>query len=584
VAIKERYALRAGDGSRWPKGKPLIAYGNVATGYAGTLHFTSSDPQAILPLDYTFTAADQGTHTFAVTLKTAGTQTVTAADSANAAIQSHGSLQVNPGAVTQFSLTASATLGAYDPYGNLVWSVPNVASYTVTSSGDVAVMDQSGTFDYCTAAGTAWSVGANSAYAVTPGGNILLDHGGTLLYYTPGGTQQWNVPNVASFAVAPNGDVLVMQPTGSAGTSVAGSQLGFTIAAYTPQGNLDAAFLDTLHFSSSDPLAVLPADYAFAPADGGTHAFAVTLRTAGTQTVSVSDTANSSTSLSTSLQVVPAAASSLVLSGLPAAQTAGAAAAFTVTARDAYGNVATGYTGPVHFSSTDKQPVLPANYSFTAADQGRHTFSVTFKTAGTQSVTATDSANAAITGPTSLQISPADASRFALSAPSTPEAAAPASVTLTAYDPYNNVATGYTGTIHLTSTDAKAVLPANYTFTAADGGVHVFSATLETAANQTITAADTVNTALKSQASVKVSPAALSQFKVSAPASATAGTAVSVTVTAQDAYGNTVTGYLGSVHFTSSDSKAVLPADYTFTATDQGKHTFSVTLKTAGRT
>jgi hypothetical protein len=39
-----------------------------------------------------------------------------------------------------------------------------------------------------------------------------------------------------------------------------------------------------------------------------------------------------------------------------------------------------------------------------------------------------------------------------------------------------------------------------------------------------------------------------------------------------------------SIHFTSSDSAAVLPADYLFTATDAGSHTFTsgVTLMTAG--
>jgi hypothetical protein len=40
------------------------AYGNVVTGYRGTIAFRSSDPTAGLPKNYTFTAADQGVHTF----------------------------------------------------------------------------------------------------------------------------------------------------------------------------------------------------------------------------------------------------------------------------------------------------------------------------------------------------------------------------------------------------------------------------------------------------------------------------------------------------------------------------------------
>jgi hypothetical protein len=74
---------------------------------------------------------------------------------------------------------------------------------------------------------------------------------------------------------------------------------------------------------------------------------------------------------------------------------------------------------------------------------------------------------------------------------------------------------------------------------------------------------------------------------VSAPASTTAGVPFSVTVTAEDAAGNTATGYAGTVHFTSSDpgTALVLPANYTFVpATDQGVHTFTngVALVTVG--
>ena len=37
--------------------------GTTNTGYRGTVAFTSSDPHAVLPGNYTFTAADQGVHT-----------------------------------------------------------------------------------------------------------------------------------------------------------------------------------------------------------------------------------------------------------------------------------------------------------------------------------------------------------------------------------------------------------------------------------------------------------------------------------------------------------------------------------------
>jgi hypothetical protein len=59
-------------------------YGNIDTNYTGTVNFTTSDtdPAVLLPVDYLFTAADQGTHTFSggFTMITPGDQTLTAAD------------------------------------------------------------------------------------------------------------------------------------------------------------------------------------------------------------------------------------------------------------------------------------------------------------------------------------------------------------------------------------------------------------------------------------------------------------------------------------------------------------------------
>jgi hypothetical protein len=58
---------------------------NIAlAGYLGTLHFTSSDGLAVLPADYTFTAADAGIHSFQVTFNTLGSQTITMTDTHSA--------------------------------------------------------------------------------------------------------------------------------------------------------------------------------------------------------------------------------------------------------------------------------------------------------------------------------------------------------------------------------------------------------------------------------------------------------------------------------------------------------------------
>jgi len=290
---------------------------------------------------------------------------------------------------------------------------------------------------------------------------------------------------------------------------------------------------------------------------------------------------------------------SLDLNGLPTTTTAGATGSLTVTARNADGTTNAGYTGTIQFSTTDLQTTIinPATgsavtlqgftYTFSAADAGVHTFSATLRTAGTQSVTATDTQTSTIAGTEgSILVKPAAASTMAVTGfPSTTTAGVVHNFSVTLKDSYGNVAAGYTGTVHLTSSDSKATLPANYTFTAADAGSHTFSATLKTAGKQSITAADTLISALKAtEGGITVNAAAASKFIITAPTSVKIGIAFSLTLTVQDTYGNVVIGYTGTVRFTSTDNTATLPANYTFTAADQGVRTFTgLVLRNRGK-
>jgi hypothetical protein len=333
----------------------------------------------------------------------------------------------------------------------------------------------------------------------------------------------------------------------------------------------------------------LPSGVSFVANPGGTATLSGTpaVGTAGTYKLSIfaNNGIGAGVTQTLTLDIQSGAATALTAAGFPSPVNAGVANSVTVTARDSSGNVALGYTGTVSFSSSDGQAVLPASYTFTAADGGVHSFIATLKTAGTQSITATDSTTSTLVGSDAgITVNPAAASKFLVSAPASVNTGAAFSPTVTVVDAYGNVVTGYTGTVSFSSSDGQAVLPANYTFTAADQGVHTFSATLKTAGTQSLTATDTTTTSLKGTASaIAVSAAAVpSKLLVIAPTSATAGTASSVTVTAVDSSGKTVTGYTGTVSFSSSDGQAVLPSSYTFTAADQGVHTFSVTLKTAG--
>jgi hypothetical protein len=375
-------------------------------------------------------------------------------------------------------------------------------------------------------------------------------------------------PQASNFAVS-----------GFPSPTTAGVAGSFTVTAKNTDGTTATGYTGTVHFTSSDGQAVLPADYTFMAADQGIHTFSAILKTAGTQSITATDTTTSGlTGSEAGITVTPAAASQFAVNA-PAGSTAGSAFSVTLTALDPYNNTATGYTGTVHFKSTDGQASLPGDYTFTAADAGMHTFTngVILKTAGSKTVTASDPVTASITGSAAVAVSPAAASTMIVTGfPSPITAGVAGTLTVTLKDLYGNIASGYAGMVLFTSSDGKASLPANYTFTAADAGVHTFSATLKTAGTQSLTATDTKTASLiGTDGGITVKPAAASQFVLRAPASVSAGVALSLTITVKDAFGNVVTGYTGTIHFTSTDTTATLPRNYTFTAADKGVHTFS---------
>jgi hypothetical protein len=116
------------------------------------------------------------------------------------------------------------------------------------------------------------------------------------------------------------------------------------------------------------------------------------------------------------------------------------------------------------------------------------------------------------------------------------------------------------------------------------GGKHAFSVTFKTAGVQSFQIVDAGNPAIvTSLGGIAVSPSKAVSISLTGLANpATAGAAATVTATAHDRFGNVATGYVGTVHFISNDKAAALPSDYTFTASDAGVHTFTVTLNTNG--
>jgi hypothetical protein len=192
----------------------------------------------------------------------------------------------------------------------------------------------------------------------------------------------------------------------------------------------------------------------------------------------------------------------VVVSGLPDSTTAGQTQSVTVSVLDNKGDVLTGYTGTIHLTSADPQAGLPADYHFTAADAGVHTFNVTLKTAGWYSVTATDTAAPNLSATQFISVTPAEFSGLRI-------VYLPSSVPTGAADASGNAVTGYTGTVHFTSSDVQVQLPGDYTFNSDwDYGTAYFPIVLKTIGPQSITVTDLANPSLTDTQVTRVTPVA----------------------------------------------------------------------------
>ena len=100
----------------------------------------------------------------------------------------------------------------------------------------------------------------------------------------------------------------------------------------------------------------------------------------------------------------------------PAGVTSGTAFSVTATAKDALNNTVVGYTGTVHFATTDAgSPVLPSDYTFVGGDAGTHTFTnaFTLQTATSQSITVNDTVDNTKVGTTGTTVAAGAAAKVA---------------------------------------------------------------------------------------------------------------------------------------------------------------------------
>ena len=164
-------------------------------------------------------------------------------------------------------------------------------------------------------------------------------------------------------------------------------------------------------------------------------------------------------------------------------------------------------------------------------------------------------------------------------------------VTAAVEDQYHDVVTTDSSTVTLTLVSGTFEGGSSTVTAVASSGVATFSGLkVDLAGTYALSATDGTLAASGSSNSFTISPTSADHFVVttSFANSDVAGTVGTVTVTAKDEYGNTVSSgpnqYEGTVGLSSTDGKALgLPASYTFTAADDGAVSFAgVVLKTAG--
>jgi sugar lactone lactonase YvrE len=481
------------------------------------------------------------------------------------------------GNVTQFPVTFSAADMGYDstfivagPDGNLWMAVV----YGGIDGGALIKMTTSGVetlYQLDTALGSPPWPYNYSAPAIGADGNLWF------IARNLGPTPEIHLVQVVLPTAGPPSRLAVSTPDTA---PTAASPFAVTVRMLDANGRQVVGYRGTVHFSSSAQRAGLPADYTFTAMDLGVHTFiGVNVDTAGAESITVQDT-TSGIGGSTSFNVQPGPLAELIVRGGVATALIGQPIQVTVTGADAFGNAVQTLTGTVHFTSSDASAGLPPDYAFTASDNGSHTFSVTFNTAGAQLIRVSDSADSLGGGSLSAVV----IGSLKITLPTSVQAGQLFSITVSAVDRSNNPVAAYLGAIHFSSTDQQARLPADYRFTAADAGVHTFQGLfLGTSGTDQDMIVDKSNASATASASASVSAGSLASVAVSTSPSAIAGTPFSLTVAVYDRFHNLVTGYTGSVDVSTNDPRGTVPSVYQFQASDHGVHTFTgIVLKTAG--
>ncbi|HZZ78560.1 MAG TPA: autotransporter-associated beta strand repeat-containing protein [Gemmataceae bacterium] len=377
---------------------PLDSDNNPTEGYIGTVTLTTTDAAGtVVPLNHTFTSADHGSFFFTVKMYTAGVQTLTVSGtgglpSASRTVQVSDTgvaaqvlFRQNPtSAFISTAIKPAVTALIADQYGNAISS---------DNTDQIALSLLNNT----TGATLAGTTTAKVTNGVATFSNLTVNKPGTYRLISASGVLPSGVSGVFNIYAATHFDVNLGQTTVVAGTPIT------TVTVTARQGAglvgsagaVDTTYNATIHFTSSDPNAVLPADTNAFVSGVATFSVAnfnpVTLKKAGSQSVTVKEVARGITGTK-SITVTPAAVAGFSFGALATtAVKVGTPQSFVLSAVDPYGNVNPAFTGLVTLAAggVGTGTLSPTSHTYVTADKGVFTFSVNQLIAGAGLLTVT---------------------------------------------------------------------------------------------------------------------------------------------------------------------------------------------------
>ncbi len=398
--------------------------------------------------------------------------------------------------------------------------------------------------------GGAWTSADNGTYTVTLGGCPVTDLAGNAIGSGQVGT--------FSVQIVPDKLVVTTQPSNPV---TAGSSFTMAVTVENAQGVTQTNFSGsvTIALSTYPPNAVLNGTLTIQVSAGVADFKGLTIDLAGDNYVIQASSSAGVTSATTDpFNVIAAPASQLVVTTQPLNPvTAGVGFSLTVTAEDPYENVATSYTGGIAIAllANPGNDKLLGNLSMNATAGVAEFSGLTLIRAAdgyTIQATSTGLTNPTVTT-SSFNVVAAPASQLVVTSepPTSVTAGSAFSVGVTAEDPYNNVATTFTGsiTLALDSNPGHDTLKGTLVLTPTNGVASFTGLTLVKAdTGYTIQATSTGLTSAVTTP-FRVIPAAASQLIVTTqpPANVPVNSPFGLAVAAEDPYGNVVTTASGTV-------------------------------------